>query len=105
MSDHFPVTSRYHPVATAEWVDEQGRPRLYLRRRFVPDPQAFVTVQHYQVVEGDRLDRLAAQVQGDPEQFWRLADANGCLQPQELEVVGQQVRLTLPLGMHGGDHA
>lgn len=105
MNDRFPPNSRYHNTATAELTQADGRRLVYLRRRFVPDPAGFVTLQEYQVVEGDRIDRLAAAVLGDPEQFWRLPDANGSLHPRELEELGRRIRLTLPEGMQGPSDA
>lgn len=100
-TDRFPPNSRYHASETAELNTADGRPLVYLRRRFVPDPARFVTLQEYRVVEGDRLDRMAAAVLGDPVQFWRLPDANGSLHPLELEELGRRIRLTLPEGMPG----
>ena len=39
---------------------------------------------------------------GDPEQFWRLCDANGAMRPDELtETVGRRLRITLPEGVPG----
>jgi len=105
MNDRFPPNSRYHSTATAELTQADGRRLVYLRRRFVPDPANFVTLQEYQVVEGDRIDRLAAAVLGDPEQFWRLPDANGSLHPRELEELGRRIRLTLPEGLQGPSDA
>lgn len=99
--DRFPPNSRYHGNETAEITGPDGRRLVFLRRRFVPDPARFVTLQEYRIVEGDRIDRMAAAVLGDPEQFWRLPDANGSLQPGELEEVGRRIRLTLPEGMAG----
>lgn len=99
--NRFPSNSRYHAVETAELLQPDGRRIVYLRRRFVPDPSRFVTLQEYRVVEGDRIDRMAAAVLGDVEQFWRLPDANGSLDPLELEEVGRRIRLTLPEGMVG----
>ncbi|BAK76594.1 hypothetical protein NH8B_1777 [Pseudogulbenkiania sp. NH8B] len=105
MSDRFPPNSRYYGCDTAELYDADGRKRVYLRRRFVPDPARFVTLQEYRVVEGDRIDLMAATVLGDPEQFWRLPDANGSLHPRELEELGRRIRLTLPEGMPGMNDA
>lgn len=99
--DRFPPNSRYHGSETAEITDAEGRRLVFLRRRFVPDPARFVTLQEYRIVEGDRIDRMAAAVLGDPEQFWRLPDANGSLKPGELEEIGRRIRLTLPEGMAG----
>ncbi|HZT57821.1 MAG TPA: LysM domain-containing protein, partial [Pyrinomonadaceae bacterium] len=51
------------------------------------------------VTQGERLDQIAAQYLGDPEQFWRICDANGALRPEELLETGRRVRLTLPEGV------
>ena len=40
---------------------------------------------------------FAAQYLGDPEQFWRIADANGVTAPETLtDEAGTIVRITLP---------
>lgn len=99
--NRFPPNSRYAATETAELTQADGSRIVYLRRRFVPDPSRFVTLQEYRVVEGDHVDRMAAAVLGDPEQFWRLPDANGDLDPRDLEEVGRRILLTLPDGMGG----
>ena len=72
----------------------------YLRRRFVPPPERFALLQEYSVVEGDRLDNLAAKFVGDPEQFWQICDANAAMRPEELtEIVGRTLRITLSEGI------
>jgi hypothetical protein len=53
------------------------------------------------VKEPDRLDNIAARYLGDPEQFWRICDANPILEPEELEVAGRRILITLPEGMPG----
>jgi hypothetical protein len=59
-------------------------------------------VQEHAVVAADRLDNLAARYLGDPEQFWRLCDANRALQPAELtQRIGQRLKITLPDGITG----
>ena len=98
----FPATSRYHGVDTATLETADGRIIVYLRRRFVSPPERFTLVQEHTVVQGDRLDNLAARYLGDPEQFWRLCDSNGVMSPEELtEEVGFRIRITLPEGMTG----
>ena len=48
----------------------------------------------------------SAQYLGDPEQFWRLCDANRALRPQELtDTIGKKLRITLPEGIPGVPHA
>lgn len=97
----FPPTSRYHGIATAT-LEQDARPIAYLRRRFVPPPERFALLQEHRVTEGERPDQLAAQYLGDPEQSWRLCDANAVMHPAELtETVGRVVRITLPDGLPG----
>ena len=98
----FPATSRYHGVDTATIETTDGRVIAYLRRRFLPPPESFVLLQEHTVVQGDRLDNLAARYLGDPEQFWRLCDANSAMRPDELtETIGRRLRITLPEGIPG----
>ena len=96
----FPATSRYHDVEVATRTGPDGRPQAYLRRRIVPPPENFATLQEHTVAEGERLDHIAARYLGDPEQFWRLCDANGAMQPTDLtDPSGQTLRITLPQGI------
>jgi hypothetical protein len=101
----FPPTSRYYGNATAAFVDRKGTAHVYVLRRFIPPQQAFATIKRHTVVQGERYDTLAATYIGDPEQFWRLADANGVTDPSDLEAPGLRVRVTLPAGIpgHPGD--
>ena len=99
-------TSRYSAVKTATFVTADGRAIVYLRRRFIPPPERFVTLQGHRVAEGERLDHITAKYLGDPEQFWRLCDANNVMRPDELtEDVGQVIRITLPEGIPGNSDA
>lgn len=96
---NFPKSSRYSAVDTATWVAPDGTELVYLRRRFVPQPEDLATLETYAVSGGDRLDNLAAQFLGDPEQFWRLCDANAAMQPIEVTEAGKDIRITLPEGV------
>ena len=101
----FPPTSRYSGLGTEQVSLPDGRTVAYVRRRLVPSPDRFATLQRHTVVEGDRLDNLAHRYIGDAEQYWRLCDANGALRPDELvETVGRRIRITLPEGMAGPTH-
>jgi hypothetical protein len=95
----FPVTSRYHSIAIAQIVAADGRTIVYLRRRFLPAAASAVTLVEHAVVEGDRLDNVTARYLGDPEQFWRVCDANNAMQPEELvSVMGRRLNIPLPQG-------
>jgi len=97
----FAATSRYYGLGTTT-IEQQGRPVAYLLRRFVPQPERFQLLQEHTVVQGDRLDNLAAQYLGDPTLFWRLCDANRAMRPWELtETVGRRLRVTMPDGITG----
>lgn len=106
MNAIFPPTSRYALTPTASLERADGGTVTYLRRRFVPAPENFALLQWHRVVQGERLDNIAARYLGDPEQFWRLCDANRALRPEELTgTIGRQLRITLPLGIPGVPHA
>ena len=95
--------SRYYGAAVATVENASGETLVYLRRRFVPAPELFELLQEHAVVEGDRLDNLAARYLDDPELFWRLCDANGAMRPNELvEIIGRRLRITLPQEMLAG---
>lgn len=98
----FPITSRYHGVDVATLERAGKEPIAYLRRRFVPPPERFSLLQEHTVTEGDRLDNVAARYLGDPEQFWRICDANNGMHPEDLtREIGRRLRITLPEGVPG----
>ncbi|HEV7310302.1 LysM domain-containing protein [Ensifer sp.] len=100
--DPFPENSRYRGLGRRVLVDENGNETVYLARRIVPSPERFVEVGQIEVKEDDRIDNIAADQIGDPELYWRLADANGALNPAELtERNGRKLRITLPEGIPG----
>ena len=102
----FPPTSRYALTPTASLMRADGTLVTYLRRRFVPPPENLALLQWHQVVQNERLDNITAHYLGDPEQFWRLCDANRALRPEELtETIGKPLRITLPEGIPGVPHA
>jgi hypothetical protein len=98
----FPPTSRYYNFETATLETPDGRTIIYLQRRFVPQPEEFSLLQEYVVSQGDRLDNVTARFLGDPEQFWRVCDANRGMRSDELtETIGRRLRITLPEGIPG----
>ena len=102
----FPPSSRYHGIGTAKLTTTDGRAVVFLKRRLLPAPEEFALIQEHSIVQGDRLDNLTAKYLGDPEQFWRLCDANGAIRPDELtETIGSTVRITLPQGIPGPKNA
>lgn len=98
----YPPNSRYYGIDTATLETADGKDIVYLRRRFVPQPERFELLQEHTVVQGDRLDNISAHYLGDPLQFWRICDANRTMRPEELtENIGKKIRITMPEGMSG----
>lgn len=98
----FAPTSRYYGIDTATIEASDGRITIFILRRFVPAPERFALLVEHAVTQGERLDNITARYLGDPEQFWRLCDANGAMRPDGLtERPGRKLRITLPEGIPG----
>lgn len=105
MSTDFPASSRYALVPTTAYVGPDGRTVRHLRRRFLPQPEALSLLRAHTVTQGERLDNVTAAYLADPEQFWRVGDANRAMRPDDLMRVGHPLRITLPAGIPGGRDA
>jgi nucleoid-associated protein YgaU len=88
----FASNSRYISVADGVYTDVNGRQISYKLLRLTPDAPS---LQTHLVVQEDRLDLLAFDVYRDPEQFWRIADANLALRPDDLLQVGTVLQIPL----------
>jgi hypothetical protein len=98
----FTGTSRYYGIDTETLTTADGTIIIYLKRRFLPSPDTFQLLQEHTVTQAERLDNIAAKFLGDPELFWRIADANGAMRPEDLvQTVGRQLKITLPQGITG----
>lgn len=98
----FAPTGRYYGIATATLDPEGPTPVVYLTRRFVPSPERFALLQEHTVRQGERLDQITARYLDDPEQFWRVCDANRVMHPDGLtSPPGRRLRITLPEGIPG----
>ena len=96
----FGPSSRYYGLATSTYAASNGRQIVYLRRRFVPQPETLALIRNYIVTSSDRLDNVAAQQYSDPTQSWQLCDANAAFDPDCLTAApGRSLRVTLPQGI------
>ena len=87
--------SRYEPIPNAELRTPDGRTIVYKRMWLVPLPEGELIRR---VRAGDRLDRIAHEIYGDPEQYWRLCDANRAMRPDDLvEIPGRVLRVPMTL--------
>jgi hypothetical protein len=102
----FPVTSRYYGIATVQWTQADGSEVSYVQRRFIPSPDRFDLLVEHTVAPGERLDTITATYLNDPLQFWRICDANGAMDPNDLtQTPGNTIRITMPEGVPGAGSA
>ncbi|MEU4131157.1 LysM peptidoglycan-binding domain-containing protein [Streptomyces wuyuanensis] len=104
-SHPYPRSSRYHDAQIGVHRTADGREVRYTRRRLLPplpeDPGE-QTAPHT-VGSGERPDQLAQRHLGDPSQWWRIADANPVLDPDELTAEpGRVIAIPLPGGFPDG---
>lgn len=93
----FNYTSRYYNLETVKMTLTDGREAVYKRRRFLPRGTAMPLLVEAAVTEGDRLDLITARTLGDPEHFWRVADANNAMNPFDLTAeTGRILRVPVP---------
>jgi hypothetical protein len=93
----FSQTSRYYNLENATLTTRGGRVIAYKRRRFIPPGDAMPLLVEVTVTQGDRLDLITARTLGDPEQFWRICDANNAMNPLDLMAEpGSTIRVALP---------
>lgn len=100
-SSPFAPNSRYRGVAQGLYIRDATDPGVrYVLRRFIPRRRDIVVVAEHIVVSGERPDVLAAQTLGDAELYWRLADANAVVDPDEMVgTVGSRVLVPVPPGL------
>lgn len=99
-TNYFQPNSRYYGLETKVLTSDSGQPISYIGRRIIPPVENFNLLQEHQVVEGERPDLIAYTYLGDPEQFWRICDANAAMSPFELtDRIGSLIRITLPEGI------
>ena len=93
----FDPNSRYFGIETAKLAKPDGQEVAYKRRRFLPRAERMPKLAEVTVVEGDRIDVITARLLSEPEQFWRIADANSAMDPQDLTgEPGRRLRIAVP---------
>lgn len=99
-NNQFSPNSRYHGTEVAVLESETQGKVVYVKRRFIASPEHYDLLQEHTISQEERMDNIAAQYLGDPEQFWRICDANALLNPLDLKT-GEKLRITLPQGIPG----
>lgn len=92
----FDPDSRYADLPDAVLVTEDGREVSYKLRRFLPQGGKLPLLVEVTVRDGERLDLLTARTLGEATQWWRVADANNAMHPDELETPGRTLRVPVP---------
>jgi hypothetical protein len=96
----FAPNSRYSGIGTLLMEAADGSTIVYVKRRFIPQPERFTVLGIHRVIESERIDNITARYLGDPELFWRVCDANRVLDPGVLtDRVGNEILITLPEGL------
>lgn len=95
--------SRYYGFTVEFFTRPDGTQVAYLQRRIIPQPSIYTGLQSYVVIDGDRLDNLAAKFLGDPLLYWMICDANGATDPDELTAqVGRTIQIPLSSAIPAG---
>lgn len=98
MTISYPANSRYANCTQASYVAPDGRTIAYVAQRIMPAPERFTPMALHRVIAAERVDLVADRYYGDPEQFWRVCDANRVVWPPDaVSRVDQQVVIPLPL--------
>jgi hypothetical protein len=92
----FDSTSRYASIEDATIELPDGRTATYKRRRFLPHARELQPLGEETVQPGDRIDLVANRTIGDPEQFWRVCDANDAVDPEALIEPGRRLTISGP---------
>jgi len=93
----FNTTSRYYSKGVETFTTSEGLEISYVSRRFLPRGEDRPLLVEVTVKDGDRLDLITARILGDPEQFWRVADANNAMNPFDLIAEpGKTLRIAVP---------
>lgn len=96
-------SSRYYGSLVQQFALPDGTPVTYLARRIIPQPSSYVSTQTYVIVDGDRLDNLAARFLGDPLLYWTICDANNATDPDELTAqAGRTIVIPIAAGTPPG---
>lgn len=93
----FSANSRYERIETATYLDTDGKVLAYARRRFLPRGERMSVLTEVEITDGERLDLITARTLGDPEQYWRICDANNAMNPMDLTTeIGRRIIVPIP---------
>ena len=98
----FALSSRYAGVVLRSRTAPDGTVQTFLPRRIVPPPGSFTVFGQRKLSGSERIEDIATEAYGDPELYWRIADALPLEDPADL--LGQEGRrIPLPLPLEVSD--
>ena len=104
MSAEFPPNSRYQSVPVRTRTGPDGTAQTFVGRRIIPAVERYRVIDRYRTQADSRIDNVAADTFGDPEQYWRICDANGDAEPADAtKPEGRLLAIPMPLEVTGGD--
>jgi hypothetical protein len=77
----FDDKSRYASEEQYEMIDRRGRKVMVVP---VPDAPVQSLLGYHALLQGQRPDHLAAKYLNNAAGFWRIAELNDCMLPEEL---------------------
>jgi hypothetical protein len=80
----FDEKSRYRDLPVLTHLALDGTERRYVARRLLPDPAALRPLTRVRITDSERLDLIAHRTLSEPTAFWRIADANAAMHPDDL---------------------
>ncbi len=96
--------SRYENADEREIeLPSTGQTVRYLSPRILPPTSATLVTTEHRMRPAERLDVTAYAAFGDPDAWWRIADAHVVADPRELETEGVTVRLGTAQPRGGGE--
>jgi hypothetical protein len=95
----FDPTSRYYNLQITTIDVPGGATISYVRRRILPRGDQLPLLAQTTVAQSERIDTIANRTLGDPQAYWRIADANDAMDPAALTAVpGVVLNVPLPQG-------
>lgn len=105
MTSDVQPNSRYYNVPLRKRTTASGDEVAFVGRRIIPAMERFRVLDRYRTESDSRIDNVAANAFGDPEQYWRICDANGEAEPAvAASPEGRLLVIPMPLEIaHDGD--
>lgn len=101
-SSPFPRNSRYNASHIRTYTTPAGDSVAFAGRRIIPEQDRYQALDRHRATAAERIDQVADAFYGDPEQYWRICDANGVERPAlALDPPGKLLVIPIPLEMTG----